>query len=214
MNDEKNIQSGFSGTLTKGKQPALLVVDFQRGFTEPAVSPLASECSYAVLATNKLIRAMRGLGPVIFTACGYEKNISDIGAWIQKNKSLATLKRGTAACEMDPRLEYDEATDLILHKTQASAFFGTALPGILAAARIDMLVVAGTTTSGCVRASVVDAMQYGFPPFVVRDCVSDRSAAQHESNLIDMHSKYAEVVSLESMLTNLAALPPAGKMRA
>ena len=98
------------------------------------------------------------------------------------------------------------AQDLIVHKTQASAFFGTPLCGILAAERCDMLVVAGATTSGCVRASTVDAMQYGFPPFVVREAVSDRSAAQHESNLVDMDSKYADVVALESMLRDLRTL--------
>jgi maleamate amidohydrolase len=206
MNDKDNILSGFNGALQRGKKPALLVVDFQRGFTEPAVSPLASECPEAVLATNKLIGAMRGLGPIIFTVIGYDKNFSDMGCWGQKCSSLNTLRRDTPACELDPRLDYDASTDLLLYKTQASAFFGTPLMGILASARCDMVVVAGCTTSGCVRASVVDAMQYGFPPFVVRDCVADRSLAQHNSNLIDMNSKYADVVSLDSMLGDLAAL--------
>jgi maleamate amidohydrolase len=206
MKDAANIRSGFDGVLMPGKKPALLIVDFQRGFTETDVSPLASECSPSVLATNRLIGAMRGLGPIIFTIVGYDANYSDAGCWPQKCGSLKTLVRGTAACELDPRLDFDPAIDLVLHKTQASAFFGTALPAILASARCDMLVVAGCTTSGCIRASVVDAMQYGFPPFVVRDCVADRSAAQHESNLIDMSSKYAEVVSIDTMLGQLAAI--------
>jgi nicotinamidase-related amidase len=206
MNDKDNIRSGFNGSLQWGKKPALLVVDFQRGFTEPAVSPLAAECPEAVLATNEIIRAMRGVGPVIFTVIGYDNNFSDMGCWGQKCTSLNTLKRNTPACELDPRLEYDAATDLILYKTQASAFFGTALAAILSANRCDMVIVAGCTTSGCVRASVVDAMQNGFPPFVARECVADRSQAQHDSNLIDMNSKYAEVVSLEAIVGNLASL--------
>ena len=206
MNDKDNILGGFNGILQRGRKPALLVIDFQRGFTEPAVSPLASECTQAVLATNELIRAMRGLGPIIFTAVGYAENFSDMGCWGQKCISLKTLRRNTPACDLDPRLEYDASTDLLLYKTQASAFFGTPLMGILASARCDMVIVAGCTTSGCVRASVVDAMQYGFPPFVVSDCVADRSLAQHNSNLIDMNSKYADVLNLDVMLGDLSSL--------
>lgn len=206
MQDKDNIRSGFNGTLQFGKRPALLVVDFQRGFTEPALSPLASDCSAAVLATNQLIDAMRGVGTVIFTLLGYQKNLSDMGAWGKKCTSLDTLIQGTPTCEVDPRLHYDAATDILLQKTQASAFFGTALPALLATRQCDSLIIAGATTSGCVRASVVDAMQNAFPPFVVEECVADRSAAQHASNLIDMQSKYAEVVSLERMLTWLNAL--------
>lgn len=200
IRDSFNTQGGFDGTLRPGKRPALLVIDFQRGFTEPALSPLASNCDNQVLATRRLVEAFRGLGPVLFTVVGYDRNLSDVGAWIQKCSALRTQIRGTPACELDPRLGYSADTDTLIHKNQASAFFGTSLSTILAAAGCDMLVVAGCTTSGCVRASVVDSLQYGFPPFVVRDCVADRSAAQHESNLIDMHSKYAEVVSLDEML--------------
>jgi nicotinamidase-related amidase len=206
MKDDANVRSGFNGTLKRGSKPALLIIDFQRGFTETSVSPLASDCSSAITATNEVIDGMRGIGPIIFTVVGYSPNMADMGCWGQKCGSLSTLVRGTPACELDPRLHYDPATDLILEKTQASAFFGTALAGILASAGCDMLIVAGCTTSGCVRASVVDAMQYGFPPFVVRDCVTDRSIPQHESNLIDMSSKYAEVVDSGAMLDILGAI--------
>lgn len=205
MKDPANIRGGFDGTLNPGQRPALLVIDMQRGFTEPALSPLASDCSAAVLATRRLIAAFRGRGPVIFTVIGYDANLSDVGIWIDKCSALRTQIRGTAACELDPRLGYQAGTDGVIHKNQASAFFGTSLTTILNAARCDMLVVAGCTTSGCVRASVVDAMQYGFPPFVVRDCVADRSSAQHESNLVDMHSKYAEVLGVDALLSLLPA---------
>src|SRR5690606_17517162 len=104
------------------------------------------------------------------------------------------------------RLEYDAGKDLLLYKTQASAFFGTPLSAILAANRTDTLIVAGATTSGCVRASVVDAMQNGYAPFVAMDCVADRSAAQHQSNLIDMASKYGEVHDNARILSYLNGL--------
>jgi maleamate amidohydrolase len=214
--DAANVRSGFNGTLRPGRRPALLVVDFQRGFTEPAISPLASDCSAAVACAGRMIRGFRGRGPVFYTVCGYSKNLADAGFWIQKCRTLDTLILGTAACELDPRLPYDAAEDVVINKTQASAFFGTPLASLLSARGIDMLVVTGCTTSGCIRASVVDAMQHGFPPFVVREGCSDRSAAQHESNLIDMQSKYAEVVGeteMASLLDRLQTLDGAQEVR-
>lgn len=208
MKDVDNIRSGFDGTLRMGNRPALLVIDFQRGFTEPALSPLASNCDEAVNNTATLIAAFRGTGPIIFTINGYAKNLSDMGRWGEKCSSLSTLIRGTATCELDPRLGHSEEVDTILHKNQASAFFGTSLPSLLAAFQCDTLLVAGCTTSGCVRASSVDAMAHGFPPFVVRDCVADRTAAQHESNLVDIHSKYGEVITLADALSITADAKP------
>lgn len=206
MKDDANVRSGFYGSLQVGQRPALLVIDFQRGFTEQGLTPLASPCDPAIAATNTLIAATRPLGPVIFTIVGYDANMRDAGHWPQKCPSLSALIRGTPACTLDPRLDYNPDTDMVLYKTQASAFFGTALAGVLAANGVDTLIVSGTTTSGCVRASAVDAMQYGFPPFVVRDAVVDRSTQQHESNLVDMASKYADVLSLDEMLEKLATV--------
>ena len=100
MQDQDNIRSGFNGTLTRGSRPALLVIDLQRGFTETQVSPLASDCTSAVQATNRLIEAMRGVGPVIFTVVGYDANFRDMGVWGQKCRSLVTLRRDSAACEL------------------------------------------------------------------------------------------------------------------
>lgn len=206
MKDSANVQGGFYGTLTRGSKPALLVIDFQRGFTEGGLTPLASDCDAQILATSRLIDAARPVAAVIFTVIGYEKSMLDAGHWPEKCPSLKTLVYGTAPCELDPRLPYQDGVDLILYKNQASAFFGTALAGILAAKQIDMLIVTGATTSGCVRASAVDAMQYGFPPFVVQDCVADRSKQQHDSNLVDLASKYAEIVSSEDMIAFLGSL--------
>lgn len=206
MLDTDNVASGFGGTLELGKRPALLVVDFQCAFTQPELSPFASECDDQLTATNKLIDAMRDVGPVFFTSAGYDDHALDTGLWIQKNPGLATLRRSSKHCDIDERLHVDPQVDLLIHKTQASAFFGTPVAALLAARGVDMVMLAGATTSGCIRASVVDAIQHGFAPFVVEECVSDRSAAQHDANLVDMQSKYAEVVSLNSMLQFLSTL--------
>lgn len=203
MTDVANLKSGFGGALTVGQHPALLVVDFQRGFTEPALSPLASDCTRAIEATNQLIRAIRPHGPVIFTVCSYSPSLQDSGIWQKKCPTLATLERGTAACELDPAIEINNK-DLIIDKTQASAFFGTPVAGILTSMRIDTLYIAGCTTSGCIRASVVDALQHGFPPFVVEEACTDRSIHQHESNIIDMQDKYAEVIDLPTALKQMS----------
>ncbi|RUM95147.1 isochorismatase family protein [Pseudaminobacter arsenicus] len=194
--DAANVASGFYGSLKPGRKPALLVIDYQLGFTDISVSPLASDCARSVEATARLIAAARPSAPVIFTAVGYDTPMLEAGVWREKCGSLETLMRGSKAVEIDPRLGFDPACDTLLVKAQASAFFGTPLASLLAAGGYDTLLVAGCTTSGCVRASVVDAIQYGFRPFVVRECVADRSPEQHESNLVDMQSKYSEVIDL------------------
>lgn len=200
IRDEANAASGFYGSLKPGRKPALLVIDYQLGFTDVLVSPLASECSASVEATARLVAAARSVAPVIFTAVGYDAPMLEAGVWREKCSSLETLIRGSRAVEIDPRLGFDPKRDALLVKAQASAFFGTPLASLLAAGGYDTLLVAGCTTSGCVRASVVDAIQHGFRPFVVRDCVADRSAEQHESNLVDMQSKYSEVIGLSEAI--------------
>lgn len=200
MRDENNAASGFDGSLKFGKRPALLVIDYQNAFTKPELSPFASPSESQLQSTNKLINAVRGISPVFFTIVAYDDNAIDAGLWTQKNSVLPTLRRGTPHTKLDDRLNYDPSQDLIVYKSQASAFFGTPLAALLTKYTIDTLLIAGATTSGCVRASVVDALQNGFAPFVVEEAVCDRSPTQHKSNLIDMQSKYAEVISLESAL--------------
>lgn len=205
VKDAANAASGFYGSLTPGRKPALLVVDFQLGFTDIEVSPLASDCSAAVMATAKLIAAARPGVPVIFSVVGYDVPMLEAGVWREKCSSLETLRRGSRAVEIDPRLGFDPSRDTLLVKAQASAFFGTPLASLLAAGGYDTLLVTGCTTSGCVRASAVDAIQYGFRPFVVRDCVADRSPEQHMSNLVDLQSKYSEVVGAQEAVRMLEA---------
>ncbi|MBS3786126.1 MAG: isochorismatase family protein [Gammaproteobacteria bacterium] len=198
--DADNIRGGFGGSFRAGQSVALVVVDFQKGFTQPHVSPLAADCSSAVEATARVIEAIRPHGPVFYTVCGYRPGLVEAGRWIEKCGALDTLIVGTEACELDPRLPFDpSAGDLIVPKNMPSAFFGTSLAATLTALGVDTLLITGCTTSGCVRASAVDAIQHGFAPLVIEDACADRSWAQHQSNLIDLQSKYAEVIHSDNL---------------
>ncbi|HZU17612.1 MAG TPA: isochorismatase family protein [Candidatus Dormibacteraeota bacterium] len=198
-------RSGFTGRLQPGRRPALLVVDLSRGFTDPAC-PLGSDLTDEVLATRRLLDGARAAGAaVVFTRIAYQPNLRDAGIWVRKVPSLAELTVGSPWVELDPRLDRRPEEPLI-SKSYASAFFGTALASLLAAEGVDTLLVAGATTSGCVRATVVDALQHGYPAFVVRECVGDRAPGPHEANLFDLQAKYAEVIGIEEALAYLAGL--------
>ncbi|NYT25023.1 isochorismatase family protein [Alcaligenaceae bacterium] len=202
--DSANTAGGFYGSLEFGSRPALLIIDFQRGFTEAGLTPLAADCGTAIAALNRLIAAYRGKGPIFHTVVAYRNPVIEAGPFLKKCGSLVTLIDGSPPCEIDPRIDFVEGEDLVIRKTQASAFHGTHLNSLLSAHGCDTLIVTGCTTSGCVRASAVDAMQNGYAPFVVSDCVSDRSREQHESNLIDLQSKYAQVCGSEALIALLS----------
>jgi maleamate amidohydrolase len=185
--------------VTMGESPGVLVVDFSCGFTDPEC-PLGSELSAEIEATRRLLDAARAKGlPVIFTTIGFEPSLKDGGLWLQKVPSLGDLQVGGRWVEIDPRLERREDETIVLKKG-ASAFFGTNLAAILVSEGIDSVVLCGATTSGCIRATAVDLLQYGFPTLVPRECVGDRAQAPHEANLFDIQAKYADVVSLEDAL--------------
>jgi maleamate amidohydrolase len=185
--------------VTMGERPAVLVVDFSCGFTDPECA-LGSDLSDEVEATRQLLEAARAKGlPVIFTTIGYEPSLKDGGLWLQKVPSLGDLQVGGRWVEIDPRLAPREDETIVLKKG-ASAFFGTNLATILVSQGIDSVVLCGATTSGCVRATAIDLLQYGFPAMVPRECVGDRAQAPHEANLFDINAKYADVVSLDDAL--------------
>lgn len=197
--------AGFLGTLTLGTRPALVVVDLTRAFTDPTTE-LGADLDTCVASTVSLARAVRAASaPVVFTTLAYDANLKDAGVWIQKVPSLASLVMGSPSTRIDHRLVVD-AADTVLQKRYPSAFAGTHLASLLTSLRVDSLIVAGATTSGCVRATVVDALQYGFAAVVPRECVGDRAAAPHEASLFDINAKYADVVALEDVLAHLADL--------
>jgi N-formylmaleamate deformylase len=206
-------RAGFGHSIVRGERPALLVVDFSRGFTE-AEFPTGTDLSAEVEATARLAEAARSKSvPVIFTVIAFHETLRDAGVWPAKFPGATALVEGTPGVDLDPRLQ-SGPDDLVVVKKGASAFFGTNVAGILAAQRVDTVIVCGATTSGCVRASVVDSMQYGFQTMVVRDCVGDRAAGPHEANLFDMQAKYADVVSLDEALEYVAGVPAAAAAKA
>ena len=185
---------GFGGGAGFGSRPAVLVVDLLNGFTDTE-SPLGANLDVVVESTRELLDHARDAGvPVIFTTVVYDDaNERAAAVFIRKVPALSVLRPGSRWIEVDARLGRRE-DEPVLAKAFASAFFGTPLASMLTGR--DTLIVCGASTSGCVRATVVDAVQHGLAPIVPRECVGDRWPASHEANLFDMQAKYADVVSL------------------
>ena len=203
LNDLQNFRErGFGQPLGIGSKPCILVIDVIKGFTDPAM-PLGADLSRQIEVINELLDAAHDKNlPVIFTTIAYEETLEDSGIWREKMGGLKTLKYGTDAVRLDPRLKHKKG-DVILNKKYASAFFGTDLISRLNVNRVDTVIVSGCTTSGCVRATVVDAMQYGYRPIVVKDAVGDRSLASHDQSLFDMEQKYADVLNADEIIARL-----------
>jgi maleamate amidohydrolase len=191
---------GFGVKIGFGERPALIVIDMLKGFTDPAM-PLGANLDREIEAQQPLLDVAHQRGiPVIFSTVIYtDADLKDAGLWGIKMKGSLTLKAGTPAVEIDPRLDM-RPTDSLLIKKYASCFFGTDLVPRLMNQRVDTLIITGCTTSGCVRATAVDAVQNGFRPIVVREAVGDRSKPAHEQSLFDLNAKYADVVGLDETL--------------
>jgi nicotinamidase-related amidase len=194
---------GFGIKIGFGERPALIVIDMIKGFTNKDM-PLGAPLEAQIHAQKPMIDAAHERGiPVIFSTVMYaDHDMADAGLWAIKMKGIATLQAGTEAVEVDPRLGM-RGTDSLLVKKYASCFFGTDLVPRLTHRGIDTLIITGCTTSGCVRATAVDAVQNGFRPMVVREAVGDRSAAAHDQALFDINAKYGDVVSLDETLQYL-----------
>lgn len=204
--DEFFKQRGFGLTMGFGLRPAVLVVDLIEAFTDPEAM-LGSNLDAQVLATQQLLAAARQVAvPIIYSTVSYEQaDLADAGIWALKQKGVTTLRAGTSAVALDPRLKRLDGEGWLVKK-YASCFFSTDLTSRLVSRGVDTLILAGCTTSGCVRATAVDALQTGLRPMVVRECVGDRSAAAHEQSLFDLQAKYADVVSLSQACTYLESL--------
>ena len=200
-------RAGLRNRIGFGHKPALLVIDLQVGFTNPERSPLAGNLDTQIEAANHLIESARAKQvPIIFTVIAYEdEKFRDAGLWIIKAPTLKLLKRGSGLDELDARL-HTAPEDMIIVKKYASAFFGTYLSSILHCLEVDTLITTGCTTSGCLRATVVDGLQYGFRVIVPMEAVGDRAFGPHDAALFDIDSKYGDVLHLEDVLNYLKSL--------
>jgi nicotinamidase-related amidase len=198
--------------VRRGRRPAIVVVDLSRGFTEPGF-PTGADLTDVVAATARVVEAARAIeAPVVYTTIAYDPAEADGSAyaWLEKAPGLRVLRAGSELVDIDPRLPREERDPLIVKKG-ASAFFGTHLAATLTSLGADTLIVCGATTSGCVRATVVDGVQSGFPVLVPRQCVGDRAQGPHEANLFDIDAKYGDVIDVEdavAYLSELAAAAP------
>jgi nicotinamidase-related amidase len=194
---------GFHGRAGFGQRPALLVIDVNVGFTDPA-SPLVCDLEDVVAAIRRLLDEFRRAElPVVYTTVSYDEGGKvAAAAFIDKIPALLTLEAGSRWVEIDPRIA-PLPGEPVLNKLFASAFYGTPLSSLLASAGCDSVVVTGASTSGCVRATAVDAIQHGYRPAVPREAVGDRNHAAHEANLYDIDTKYGDVVGVDEVIAHL-----------
>lgn len=194
----------FDGRLLFGQRPALLIVDVVTAYLRPG-SPLYDPAFQTALESNeRLVAAAREAGvPVVFTNVVYAEGGKDGGVFYRKVPALKAFQVGSPDGAFPDTLQ-PEAGEVVVSKQYASAFFGTSLAATLTAMGIDSLLITGFSTSGCVRATGLDAMQHGFIPYVVRDACGDRHPGPHEANLFDLQAKYAEVVGEAEALDLIA----------
>lgn len=199
-----NYAGAFAGRLPFGRRPALLIVDVVMAYLDPA-SPLYAGVEEVLACNRRLADAARAAGvPVVFTNVAYQPGGLDGGVFYRKVPALKVFEHGSPLGAFHPDLE-PAPGELVVTKQYASAFFGTHLAPTMTAQGIDTLLITGLSTSGCVRATALDACQHGFLPFVVRDACGDRHPAPHAANLFDLQAKYAEVIGEDEALARLGA---------
>lgn len=200
----ENYKGAFDGHLPFGKKPALLIVDFVVAYLDPA-SPLYAGVEDALASNERLLAAARAAGiPVLFTNVEYSPGGADGGVFYRKVPALKLFERGSPMGAFPESLQPQDG-ELVITKQYASSFFGTTLASTLTAMGVDTLLITGLSTSGCVRATALDACQHGFLPFVVREACGDRHPGPHEANLFDLQAKYAEVISEIEAITHISA---------
>jgi maleamate amidohydrolase len=203
---QANYKGVFDSRIGFGARPALLIVDFINAYITEGAPLYAPDVVTAVNETIDLLALAREKNiPVLYTKVLYNKNFRDGGIFIQKVPVLKTMIDGEPLAEIVPQLSPVES-DIIIVKQYASAFFGTPLAATLTSLSVDTILLTGCSTSGCVRASAVDGMQYGFRVIVPKECVGDRHPGPHEANLFDINSKYGDVVLKNEVMEYLKNL--------
>lgn len=199
-------QRGFGQKMGFGKFPAICVIEMINAFTDPTM-PLGMDQSKQIEVINKILDAGRLIDiPVFFGTVEYsDKNLADAGLWYLKQKGLATLKAGTREVQVDSHIN-KKTSDQTISRKFASMFFGTDFGSRLNYYHVDTLIIAGCSTSGCVRATAVDTISHGYRPIVVLDAVADRDLNAHNQSLIDLETRYADVIKSNEVIKYLQSL--------
>jgi nicotinamidase-related amidase len=189
-----------------GEKLAIVNVDFQQAYTRPDLFPKSAYVTDPdqIAHTNRISALARAKGmPVIWTHVAYKDDAADCGVWGTRTNtpdSLQNIKYGSERHAFDPRVEIDEAVDLVFTKRMPSAFFETQLASYLTFHKVDTVVVTGGSTSGCVRATAVDSLSHGYRTIVPEECVADKHESYHFANLSDLLIKYADVVGVAEVV--------------
>ena len=201
-------KQGFGNRIGFGRKPALLIIDFINAFNDSDVFG-GGNIQAAIDSTAELLALARHMElPIAYTSHVYAEDGSQDGIFNLKSPGMRDkLAPGTHATKVVDELE-PRAGERVIDKHYPSGFFGTDLAAWLSLRGVDTAIVTGCTTSGCVRATVVDAMGHGFRPIVPRECAGDRADGPHEANLFDMDQKYADVMPLEEVVAELERLFP------
>jgi maleamate amidohydrolase len=204
---DKNYAGVWDSRLGFGEKSAIIVIDLLQGYTTEGSALYAPGVVDCVKEMPELLDAARAKGvPIIHTRVLYTApNFEDGGIWIKKAPVLKDLVAGNPYAEFCEEVVPKPGEPVIV-KQYASAFFGTSLVATLNGLRVDTLIITGCTTSGCIRATAVDAVQHGFRPICVRECVGDRHEGPHEANLFDINAKYGDVISKDEALEYLNGL--------
>ena len=203
---EDNYTGVFDGKVGYGRNPAVVVIDFTLAYTTPGSPFFAEGVVRAVADTAPLLQAARAAGiPVIHTKVMYHPSGADGGWFVRKVPALRKLVPGEPLAEIDPKVA-PLPEEVVIVKQYPSPFFGTPLAPMLATLGVDTLILAGCSTSGCVRAGALDGVQHGYRVIVPRECVGDRHDGPHDANLFDINAKYGDVVGREEVIQYLANL--------
>jgi len=200
---QDNYQQTFKGSTGFGKKPAILAIDFMKSYTTKSSGLYAEGVVEAVKHAKNLYTTAREMNiPIIHTRVTYLPSGDNGGVFVDK---IPILREMT---EENPLTQFDESVvpaenEAVICKQYPSAFFGTPLVSMLVKKGIDSVIITGCSTSGCVRASVVDAISYGYKVIVPKECVGDRHPAPHEANLFDINAKYGDVMTMEEVINHL-----------
>jgi len=203
---EQNYLGVFDGRVGYGTRPAVIVIDFTLAYTTPGSPFFAEGVVRAVADTVPLLAAARVAGvPVIHTRVEYHSSGADGGWFVRKVPSLRKMVAGEPLAQIDPKVA-PLPDEVVLVKQYPSPFFGTPLAPMLVALGVDTLILAGCSTSGCVRAGALDGVQHGYRVIVPRECVGDRHDGPHDANLFDINAKYGDVVARDEVVAWLGSL--------